>query len=840
MSEKQNKRLNITLLPAVISVLFNSLFLSTVCLAQEAKPYIGIHIPAAQDPRVPIEEGDRFLGLHMDGSRSPVLQSKVRGIKREGKIDSTGQNINFTETLNSVDFRVPTYLTLADYKDLRRRQDIDKMWMQKIVGLLGEKGGYGRRGGGGGLRIDIPVEIKSKAFQKIFGSGTVGLDVSGDITINGGFRNENRSEVKTAYNRGSDNTFKMEQTQRFKVQGHIGEKVTIAVDQDSERAFDFENNIRLKYEGYDDEIIQSIEAGNISLSLPGTRFVTFGGKSSGLFGVKTALTLGNLNLTAIASQEKGEKKKLSLKGGATEEDNKIQDYQYKKGTYYFLDEIYRQNYVKLRNPDSGELGADINHIITDIEVYKSEPNYQQKYSESIRGWAIVKDDDNAWQITPADTANVDPEHYLGYFLRLEKNQDYFIHPELGYIRMNIPASSGQVLAIAYRDSSGRIQGDINFNPDESNNVVLRLLKTQNPLPSDATWDLEWKHVYNLGGRNISREGFEARIYFKPSSGDPQETITDAEGNSKTYLQVFGLDNINESGEKRPDNLIDIKDNIIDFQNGELWFPDIRPFDPVDEDFQKLLPEAKRAPAIYDTTVQSVINSASNFYIEVSSKIQSSEYRLGMNVIENSETVTLNGTPLNRGTDYTIDYFTGTLRVLNEQASSASANIDISYESNQLFQIDKKTIIGARAEYGLWNESFIGATFLYLNESTLDQKIRVGKGPMRNLVWDINTSLSFNPQFLTRAANWLPFVDTRAPSSIKFEGEFAEVIPNPNTRNNSRTDDNDGVAYIDDFEAAKRVTPIPITKESWEYCSQPYGDSRTIEDIMRLARQFYLL
>jgi len=821
MSAKYGTSSKFTLLPAVLISILIELLISLPVFGQEKlRADVGLRLPGLQDPRVPILSDQPFLGLTMHGARSPYLKSRISGLKREVKLDSTGRNINFIETFNNVQFRLPTYLTIKDYLAERSRQEVRGMWLRKVATSIGEKARYQRRGGGGGLRIDIPVEIKSKTFQKIFGGGTVGLDVTGDITIRGGFRHEKRTQVKTALTRGSDYNFKMEQTQRFRVQGHVGEKVTIGVDQDSERAFDFENNIRLKYEGYEDEIIQSIEAGNIALSLPGTRFVTFGGKSNGLFGIKTSMVLGNLKLTAIASQEKGEKKKMSLKGGASEEAKRIEDYNYKKGTYYFLDEIYRQNFWKLRNPETGELGADANHVITNIELYLSEPNYQQRYSESIRGWAIVKVSDD-WNVTVDDTSTVDPEHYLGYFLRLEKNSDYFVHPELGYVRMNIPLTEGQVLAVAFRDSSGRIQGDINFNPDTDKNIVLKLLKTQNPRPSDRTWDLEWKNVYSLGGRNIPEDGFEVRIFFKPPSGDPQETI-EVNGKKMTYLQVFGLDNIDQSGNNNPDNLIDMKDNIVDLANGELWFPDIRPFDPVDPKFQALLPKEKRSPAIYDTTVQSVINAQSKFYIEVKSKTRSSEYHLGMNIIENSEEVRLNGRTLQRGTDYTIDYFTGTLRLLKQEAMQPSANLDVTYESNQLFMIDKKTVMGARAEYALWDESFIGATFLYLNERTLDQKIRVGKGPMRNMVWDLNTSLAFKPYFLTRFANFLPFVDTRAPSSLKFEGEIAQVIPNPNTRNNENTNDNDGVAYIDDFEAAKRVTPITITNRSWSYCSPPIG------------------
>ena len=819
---------NFTLLPAVMFLMLSGLSTPKQSNAQEKPAYIGIPLPSPVDPRVPIEEEQTTLGLHMNGSRTPMLrQPRLSISKREAKLDSTGQFINFTETFDDFDFRVPVYMTREDFIETKRINRMRALWLRTSSNRMSE-GTRFKSKGGGGLRIDIPIEIRSKTFQKIFGSGSVGLDVTGDISIRGGFRNEKRSEVKTALNRGSDNSFKMEQTQKFNVGGHIGEKVEIRVDQDSEATFDFDNAIHLTYTGDEDEVIKSIEAGNISISLPGTEFVTFGGKSSGLFGIKTSMQLGRLGLTAVASQEKGEKKKLSLAGGASEEAKEIQDYNYKKGTYYFLDESYRGNY--LHTDDDGVFITDPNKYIHKIEIYKSAANYQQKYSESIRGWALTPkagattaEQITSGTVTPEDTSIVDPEHYLGYFIRLEKTE-YYLEDRLGYIRLNVPLQDGEVLAVAYKDTTGNIRGDISFDPNESQTAILRLLKTKTPRPSDTTWDLEWKNVYNLGGRNIPQDGFELRIFYKPPSGDPQETITLADGKTKmTYLQLFGLDNSNQAGASEPDNLVDDNPNIISYGLGELYFPDLKPFDPISPKYKALLPEDKRVPAIYDTTVQSVINAQSNFYLEIKSQTRNSEYRLGMNVIENSEEVTLNGRKLTKDVDYTLDYFTGTLRLLNDEAVAANANLDVTYESNQLFQIDKKTVMGLRAEYALWDDSFIGGTFMYLNERTLDQKIRVGKGPMRNMIWDVNTRMTMKPFFLTRMANFLPFVETRAPSTIKFEGEIAQILPNPNTRNNENTGDNDGVAYIDDFEAAKRVTPIGINRKSWDFSSPPIRD-----------------
>ncbi|HNS72660.1 MAG TPA: cell surface protein SprA, partial [bacterium] len=415
----------VTLPPAVVlsMVIFVSLMGQVWADDFTPRPYVGLRPPAPVSPLVPITDEQGYRGLSLQGFTSPPLKRQVPGIRREVKVDSTGRNINFYENYDKIPVSLPNFLSLQSYAEMRRQAGMENLWQRNALAKLGETTGGG---GSGALRIDIPVEIKSKAFQKIFGSGTVGLDVTGDISIKGGLRHEKHSEVKTALNQSPDTNFKMEQTQRFKVQGHIGDKVTIGVDQDSDRTFDFENSLKLKYQGYDDEIIQTIEAGNIALSLPGTRYVTFGGQSAGLFGIKTAMRMGNLSLTAIASQEKGEKKQLSLKGGASEGVKEIQDYDYLEGYYYFIDDFYRKQFP-VRGPN-GEFLVDPNRRISRIEVYKSRYDYSRTSGESlINGWAWVPDaaDSNTLVITQGDTTYQSSENYRGPFIRQEKTEYYF-------------------------------------------------------------------------------------------------------------------------------------------------------------------------------------------------------------------------------------------------------------------------------------------------------------------------------------------------------------------------------------------------------------------------------
>ena len=796
----------------LISIFFSSLFIVAEKIhASDNRQYLGLKLKSTQQYGIPLFTKQPETWLSIDGPSRPLLNLYPRSFKRTVEIDSTGQNVTIEESFFNVSRHVPAKYSLKDYSNYYRKENINLLWhTYKVRTISGER--YDERGGGG-IEIAIPVRIKSRAFQTIFGGDRVSLSVTGQININGGLRHESRSQVRDAYNRGSNYNFKMQQTQNFKVQGNVGDKVTVSVDQDSERPFDFENTVKLNYDGYDDEIIQSIQAGNISLSLPGTRFVSFSAQNSGLFGIKSEAQVGNFHLTTIASQEKGENKTLSITGGAEEGEYTVKDYNYLDGTYFLIDDFYVDQYDTISS-DGNRLFSQSN-VITNFEIYKSGPGYEQKEGR-IRGWALL---DPASKDTSAENRN--SENEFGYWIRLEQQKDYFLWTDLGKIKLNVRVSDNEMLAVAYKTASGQPVGDVFFDPQTQSTIFLKMLKPQSPRPADQTWKLMLRNVYYLGSRNIDPDGFELKIFFDTPSGNDDETIQTDEG-VRSYLYVFGLDRADLNGTLgNPDNIVDDNPNFIRLGEGELEFPRLRPFADSPA-FAKgpPLPDDKLAKKMYESIIQNQIANDSKFYIQVKSKNRSANYDLGFNVIEGSEEVTLNGQRLMKDTDYIIDYFSGKLTILREEATNPSANVEVNYQRNEMFQLEKKTLLGMRGEYKFWENSFIGGTFLYLNQSTLDQKVRVGKGPMRNLIWDVNTSVKFEPNFLTKAIDAFPIIETKQPSRLNFEGEIAQILPNPNTLNNKSTDDPDGVAYIDDFEAAKKITPLGVIRNGWRESSSP--------------------
>ena len=802
---------------------------------------INLKISGAVDLR-DWEKPFSFSQALLHDTTAAILKTESQKYKMVTETDSAVQYVKIRHLLLGKDWLQPVVFSRDEYAQFRLRQDLIKQFREESIKVLKKQE---TQAGGEALTIEIPFKIKSKTFNKIFGGDRVRLRISGNINIQGGFRREDRSQVATVSGQETDYSFHIDQTQRFKITGEVGDKVSVQVDQDSERMFEFENSLKLTYTGYEDEIIQKIEAGNIGLQLAGTKLATFSGQNKGLFGLKTELKFGAFSLTGIASLEKGEKNKLTITGGAQETSVDIPVNNPSTGRYFFLGSIYRENFNQFNTSMEHWAVEDAQQIdANNFYVYKKNTQFGiggTQPANQITAFAVYHP---SYELDPSfytlerieelDSLGMlgDKNIEEGQFVELNASQ-YYLDPQLGYIRLNTPLQSDDILAIAYATKNGTVYGDL--MPQQGETAVLKLIRPENPYYTDDTWPLEWRNVYNLGGANVEKEGFSLSITYNPGGTTEQETWTLPDGTQQTFLTLFGFDTKSETGQDQPDGKIDDNPAFINYSYGEIIFPDLRPFDPQDGYYisdglttehapywgdPDEYPDSLRYPLIYDPTEQII---TTDFRIKAQFKSVKATYELGFNVLEGSEEVYLGGRKLQKGTDYVIDYYSGTLTILNQGALSPSANLEIVYESGELFQLDKKTLLGIRGEYRLWDQSFIGVTALYLNEKPLQERVRVGNEPLRNFLWDINSSLVFKPKFLTKAVDFLPLVETEAPSELRIEMEYAQVHPNPNSLNNSATGDPNGVAYVDDFESIKRTTPLGIMRRQWTIASYPFGE-----------------
>ena len=230
------------------------------------------------------------------------------------------------------------------------------------------------------------------------------------------------------------------------------------------------------------------------------------------------------------------------------------------------------------------------------------------------------------------------------------------------------------------------------------------------------------------------------------------------------------------------------------------------------------------PDVYDTTFYGAQNNTLRDRFTIVGKTtagSSNVINVGFNIVENSVQVLLNGQALVPNVDYTVDYIVGQIIIKNQAALVPGANLQVKYEQNDLFQIASKTLLGTRAELKLSDRTSLGFTLMNLNQQTLSEKVRLGEEPTNNTIYGFDGQTGANLNFLTKAIDALPFVSTKAKSDLSIRGEMAYMSPDANTMKSTiGIDGGKSIAYVDDFEGAKKTIPFGVSYGTWHYVSPP--------------------
>jgi cell surface protein SprA len=757
------------------------------------------------------------MSLMDDTLKAPrgFLRSAIRPMKQVS-VDKDWRYIQVLEIVQTNIYKIPFIAPVEWYVFHSIHNNRKYFFEDKIKKQIGKETEAQKR-----QQRSRAIEVVGVELGQL---GRASLRVNGNVNVSGKMIFQDQELIRSSITETQSTQIKIDQTQHLNIEGAIGDRVTVAMDQDSERDFDWENTIRVTYQGKEDEIIQKIEAGNISLSLPSTQYVTFSGQNKGLFGLKALAKLGPIDITAIASVERTKKEKQSYRGSMQPQTQIIKDYDYVRNKYFFIHEWFRNG---VETSLSGiptviypfyPLQEGL-HRLGNVKIVNFEM-YQLDISNNPGA------DVGVAYIDPLNPTTNEDDNKSGNFLRMERDLDYIVNEDLGFVRLKA-LNQDQIIACHYsliNSTSGDTLVTIGHGITQSDSTLaLKMIKPQAPHPNHPTWDLMFKNVYNLGSSNINSEGFTVKII-----NNRVTPLSERDSKGVPYLTQFGLDSLNESGARTYDEKIDLENpNIVNLILGELHFPALLPFVSADSitggnantEIQGHLGSGK----MYTTTIHSQYSGDSRFSIEADYSNPSSTINLGFMVVEGSEEVFRGGNKLSRGLDYQIDYLSGTIVMLDETADP-NADIEVNFDKHELVSFDKKVILGTRAQMDLGPKSFIGVTALYYNQSVINEKIEVGYEPTRNFIWDINGRFETNLDGFTRLLDRLPVIDTEEISVLSVEGEIAQVIPNPNPISNNKTGDPNGVAFIDDFEGSKRSTIPSNLRQHWKASSAPIDRS----------------
>ncbi|MBD3615554.1 MAG: cell surface protein SprA [Gracilimonas sp.] len=787
-----------------------------------------------------------------------VLPGKLYNIKLSKEEFTTDwDSVNtyiIRRRIDGIDVTVPLVYNFEEYaKEIRKQQK------REIAYDLIEEGKQTSEQGGGLLDFSLQIPGgESSVFTTIFGKPEVNLQVNGSANMNVGVAIQNIDDptIEPDLQRRIDPTFN--QNLQLNIQGTIGEKLTIATDWDTERAFDFQNRLSIVYEGYEDEIIKRIEMGNVSMET-GNSLIR-GGAS--LFGIKSIAELGSFKMTSVLSQQKGESQTQTITGGSQETQFSIQPSQYQNNRHFFIDFYNRQEFEN-NVADPQQLGQA--YQISDLRIWISEPQVNTTDPEAVRAAAfvdlgVVENGDGTYGLPNPENDSIDDvllennrentsasaesfnvsgnDFYNGYFRPLQEGVDYTVNKTLGYISLNRGLNSGTFLAVSFVRQGVPGEGVNNveigdISPQSSGLTYLKLIRPDNPTPDLKSWPLTMRNVYSLGVSNVTQEGLEVDIKYTAGNVDD----TNLPGRSLPLLQELGLDRTDTQGAANPDNLIDFSGIVLNPRNGTIIFPYLEPFG---ERIRTVLEQTAASDSLIESSAYTELynerqntadqSNKNNFYrIEgVSRGGGSGNFTLGISLVEGSVKVFANSTQLTEGIDYEVDYSFGMITILNDRYLASGQDIRIEYENNQLNVIGQKNFTGLRAEYEFNDDISIGGTYFKLKEQPLSDKISVGNESINNTILGMDARAKFDTPWLTRFIDQIPLLQTKEESNINVSGEFAQLRPGVAQTNAVRdaidnnelfNDEENGLVFIDDFEGSEMSISF-MSATRWNLAAAP--------------------
>ncbi|HHS50319.1 MAG TPA: cell surface protein SprA [candidate division Zixibacteria bacterium] len=645
-----------------------------------------------------------------------------------------------------------------------------------------------------GLSFEIPIDFP-KGVRDIIGEGGAGLSLTGyqKITLSG------RSEWRSGEILGPDQTkfpsLQMEQESRFTITGTIGTKISVTVDQDSKRQTDLENTINIAYTGTEDDIIQKIEAGNTNISLPGATFVGYSERVEGLFGIKSQFQIGDLSIMAIGSQEKGQHSSTSITGRSSVQPIDIKDHEYLDLTYFWI----RPAWV---NELLGS-GLGMGDSIVEFNLYVDDRISTNNISmNAIRAEAMPE---------PGDPYDNTIGH-IGHFHIIDQS-NYEILRTQGWFRMTgyNPLRNDHAIACQYvlRRSDGSLDS-VGYHVDTDSTAYLLLIRPPNMLPDNPLWNNTWRNVYSLGATGLNPDNIEIEIYLTPVANGISSDTTQVPPSS--FLEVFGLDKFDQQGNAIPDGRVDRL--RFDIGQGYLVFPVLKPFNPssIEQTQLQFGANTPRNEAMYNSVIHQEISRDHKYVIRVLTGTRQNPMPLGrFNIIEGSEVVKLGSRTLQRGVDYRMDYQIGQITFLTEEALNPNIDLHVDFDFEPFFQPEQKSLLGTRMEYRFGEQSWIGGTALYKSTTSSERRPQVGREPSKAFIWDADLKLDYEVPIITDLVNAIPLIRTEQQSRVVFAAEVAQMLGNPNTRNE---------AYIDDFEGSRNVFSMEIRRTAWTRSSAP--------------------
>ena len=693
--------------------------------------------------------------------------------------------------------------------------------------------------------------------EKIFGPGGIRVKTQGSAELKFGINKKNIDNPSLPIRNRKTTMMNFDEKINLNLNGKIGDKMNLNLNYNTDATFDYDaQNMKLKYDGKEDEIIKLVEAGNVSF--PSNSSLIKG--ASSLFGLRTDMQFGKLKLQTVFSQKKSASKSVSSKGGVQLTPFELNVADYEENRHFFLSRFFRNHYdewmKKLPNLVTGvtinrveiwvtnKTGTTTNtrNIIALTDLGETEklsnpmwtaggtkvPSNQAntEYTAMTNQFAAARDNDQASSVLEGGGLVGGSDYEKLESARLLSSSEYSVNTAMGYVSLKTGLQTDQVLAVAYEYTYGGVTYQVgefaSDIADTKQGLFVKSLKNTSCSPQQGNWDLMMKNVYYLASQ-VEKEKFRLDIkYQSDTTGVYLSYIPEAQVKSQPIIRVVGADRLDNNNKARSNGYYDYVEGYT-VSNGRVFIPKVEPFGSYMRDYLVKNGVAKEQAdkyaftELYDSTKTIAKQLAEKNKYLITGQFKGSAANVislgAYNVPQGSVVVTAGGVTLTEGSDYSVDYNAGEVTILNQSIIDAGTAVNVSLESNTDYGQMRKTMVGLNWEYDFSKNFQISGTLQHLSEQALTNKVAMGSEPLKNTIWGVNLNWKKESQWLTNVLDKIPFLHLTQPSYISFQGEFAQLIAGEA----GGTQDN--ASYLDDFEGTKETIDV-MTPSSWIISSVP--------------------
>lgn len=628
-----------------------------------------------------------------------------------------------------------------------------------------------------GLIPDVEIPVQMPGQLAFLGEGGK-LEIDGQNSITVGGRGDYPIGSQMDYGVGTPFSLEMDQTMQIRLTGTVGSKIKVLIDHDSERMNQAKNQVVIKYEGEEDEVVQLLEAGDTKAEFPSTQYASFpGGSRTGLFGAKGVFRMGGLTTTLLAVRDRGSRESKQFTGGAEMVTETLTADQFITKKFFNLD----------IDPATDSILA--------LAVYLDDDILSNNFQLRAKPGVIYYDGDTSSSLKES-----------GWFHLLWPNKgDYTFFQYRDWIELNSALSRGQKLGVYMVLKIG--QNTVQVGDTSGDTLRLKMIcpgafpdsidwHTASPETLEV-WNYELKNIYYLAS-DMSRQPLKVTIFKDKNQGENNPVGDSSRG---TYVSALGLDKDGNGYVEEMATINGVPLRLVDYREGLLIFPEPMPFT------SDTLVEPDTM--IYYKKLTSNDTRLYNLVVQYTRKVD--QIFLAPDIQDGSVVVKVNGQEV-PSSAYRVDYNMGFLYILDDSYfSDPNALIDISYDVIPTFSLTQRSLLGLRADYEYSDNISIGSSLIMSTEATAQIRPRIDEVPKRAAVAEADMQGEFYYDWLTHGLDRLPFISTDQDSKLTLQAEAAQSFPNPNTM---------GEAYLDDMESIRDSRSLSTVRSDWHYGSVP--------------------